>query len=382
MELTSDQQFFEQIKKSSRILIALPENLTADVLASGLAMGLFLNKLQKTVILTSSGQIPENLKFLPNISAVQKQIKNGSSLVVTLNISEKKLEEVSYQTTPEKVHIYLKAQTQDFTPQDLTFSTEKFPINLILVLGARSLEDLGQLSEHSADVFFETPKINIDNKAANEYFGAVNLVDITATSVSEILAELLQKYEEQLVDEDIATCLLAGIIAKTNSFQHVQTTPKTFLRASQLVALGGRQQEVVKNIFKTKSLPLLKLWGRALARMKTLEAQSSVYSILSTNDFEKAEAGEAESLEALRELVENISGYKLISILTEPAKGAVKLLAAVHEQVDAENFLHSLGGNGKILNFNLGNFRIVEVSQPESSLEVLESRFLDAIKSL
>src|SRR6202042_3084276 len=129
--------------------------------------------------------------------------------------------------------------------------------DLIIVLEAGSLENLGKIYEQHTDVFFETPKINIDNKANNEYFGAINLVDVTATSVAEILAELLQKYEDQLIDEDVATCLLAGIISKTHSFQHVLTTPKAFLKASELVALGGRQQEVVKHIYKTKSLPLL-----------------------------------------------------------------------------------------------------------------------------
>ena len=167
----------------------------------------------------------------------------------------------------------------------MSFSAEKFPVDLIFVLGAKSLEDLGGLYEQNTDLFFETPKINIDNRAENEYFGQINLVDITVTSAAEILAELLQKYEEQLMDQDIATCLLLGIISSTRSFQHVQTTPKAFLKASELVALGARQQEIIKNIYKTKSLPLLKLWGRALARMKILEDEKIVYSILSSDGF-------------------------------------------------------------------------------------------------
>ena len=119
-------------------------------------------------------------------------------------------------------------------------------MDLIIALEAHSLEDLGGLYEHNADLFFETPKINIDNNPENEYFGAVNLVDVTATSVAEILTGLLQEYEAQLLDEDIATCLLTGIISKTQSFQDVQTTPRAFLKASELVSLGGRQQDYKK----------------------------------------------------------------------------------------------------------------------------------------
>ena len=149
------------------------------------------------------------------------------------------------------------------------------------------MEDLGSLNEHNADLFFETPKINVDNKAENEYFGAINLVDVTATSVAEILAGLLQEYEAQLLDEDILLpCLLTGIISKTQSFQHVQTTPRAFLKASELVALeGGRQQEIIKNIYKTKPLSLLKLWGRALARMKIQEDIKAIHSVPTGVDF-------------------------------------------------------------------------------------------------
>jgi phosphoesterase RecJ-like protein len=255
-------------------------------------------------------------------------------------------------------------------------------VDLIFVAGAKSLEDLGKLYEQNTDLFFESPKINIDNHSDNEYFGQINLVDIAVSSTAELLAELLQKFEQQLLDEDIATCLLLGIISETRSFQHVQTTPKAFLKASELVALGARQQEIVKNIYKTKSLPLLKLWGRALARMKILEEQKVVYSVLSPTDFERAAAGEEELLPVLAEFVDNISGYKIIGILAEPASQSSRLLLAVHEQIPAEKILTALGIEAKILALSLGNYKIIEQNFTGETLESLEQKFLEAIKLL
>ena len=377
MELSVQYQIFEQIKKSQKILIALPENLSADALASGLAFWLFLNKLKKDVSLVSKGQIPETLKFLPVISVLQNQIKGGKSLVVSLTTAEKKLDEISYQADEKekKVRIYLKAQSTEFTPEDISFSVEKFPLDLIIVLGAQSLADLGTLYDQSADLFFETPKINIDHLATNEYFGQSNLVDITATSVAEILADLLGHYEAQLFDEDIATCLLAGIIEKTSSFQHVRTTPKAFLKASELINFGARQQEIIKHIYKTKALPLLKLWGRALARIKILELAKTVYSVLTLNDFNKAESGEAEILPALKELIDNISGYNIIGLICEPSSGRTIITVAVHQQIALNNFLASLGENGKILEASFGNYRLGQIEFSNTALDVLEQNF-------
>jgi nanoRNase/pAp phosphatase (c-di-AMP/oligoRNAs hydrolase) len=382
MELTTEQQIFEQIKKSQKVLILLPESLTEDALASGLALRLFLLKQQKDVNLISSGQPPEALKFLPGAESLQSAIAAGKSLVVTLDTAIKKLDEISYQTGSDQVHIYLKSKGQDFTSEDISFSKEKFPVDLIILLDCKSLEDLGKIYEQHTDLLYETPKVNIDNKSDNEYFGAVNFVDVTASSVAEMLAELFQKYEDQLIDEDVATCLLAGIIAKTHSFQHVQTTPKAFFKASELVALGGRQQEVVKNIFKTKSLQLLKLWGRALARMKILEPPKVLYSVLGFTDFEKAESGEAEILPMLKEFLDNISGYKIVGLITEPKKGLVSLTAAVHEQIPAEQFLQGLGLPGKVFNYNLGNHKVLQTEPMDSSPEDLENKFLEALKKI
>ncbi len=381
MQLNIEQQILEQFKKAGKILIVLPENLNVDALSAGLALRLFLFKQQKEVAVASSSLVPLQLKFLPGADAVQDHLTQGKSLVVSINTTVKKLEEISYQKTPQVVQIYLKSQAEEFDEKDISFSKERAPLDLIIALGGKSLESFGKIFEQAADRFFETPKINIDCHAANEYFGAINLVDITATSVSEILVELMQKYEEQLIDEDIATCLLSGIIEKTASFQHVQTTPRAFLKASELVALGGRQQEIVKNIFKTKSLPLLKLWGRTLARMKVIESLPAVYAPLSLMDFEKAGAGLPEVLPVLKELVDNLNGNKIFALVYEMQKNQIGLQMAVHEQVQADKLLVAFPGASQSA-MVIGDLRLIEYSFAEQTLEEAEKFFEQAVKSV
>ena len=382
METTLDQQIFELIKKSQKVLIALPENLTADSLSAALALRLFLIKLQKDVVLGSSGKIPESLEFLPGTAFLVGRLEAGKSLVITVNTKQKKLQEISYQTQSEQAQVFLKAQGAEFTKDDLSFSQEKFPLDLIVCLSAKSPEEMGKFYEQQTDLFFETPKINIDNSAGNEYFGSINLVDLAATSVSEILAELFQKFEQQLVDEDIATCLLTGIIEQTGSFQRIQTTPKSFLKASELVALGGRQQEVIKNIFKTKPLSLLKLWGRALARMKTVEPGQVIYSLLTSSDLEKAESTKNDLWPALREFADNISGYKIIGLLAQVDKTSVRLLLAAHESVSLDKLFAALGPGFKILSFGFGSYKLVEQDFTGLPLEALENKFLESLHNL
>ncbi len=381
MELSIQQQIFDQLRHATRILIALPEQATADSVASALALRLFLLKLDKDVVVGCGGGVPKGFKFLPGAETIAADIASSKSFVITVDTGQKKLEEVSYQTLPDKVQIFLKSRDGAFNENDLSFSSEQSPFDVIVLLDAVSLESLGGLFERHADLFFETPKINIDHKAANEYYGAVNWVDVTATSVAEMLTGLLEGFESQMLDEDIATCLLAGIIAKTHSFQHAHTTPQAFLKASQLINLGGRQQEIITHVYKTKSLSLLKLWGRCLARLKTVEPDFFIYSLLNTADFEKSQAGPEEVLPVLKELVENIAGYQAVAVLAEPQPQLVRVAVAVHAAVLGPVLLAVLGAATKPVQV-WGQFQVFDVAWSGVSLSDAEHRLAEAVHQL
>src|SRR5436853_634902 len=121
MELSPEQQIFEQINHANKIVIALPEVLTADAVASGLAFSLFLKKQEKDVVVLSSGKLPESLKFLPSSSQVTAEIAGGKSLVIMVDTSVKKLDEISYQTEENKVSIFIKAKGEPLISEDVSF---------------------------------------------------------------------------------------------------------------------------------------------------------------------------------------------------------------------------------------------------------------------
>jgi nanoRNase/pAp phosphatase (c-di-AMP/oligoRNAs hydrolase) len=381
MELTPHEQIIEQIKKANRLLVALPESLSIDALASGLALKAFLEKQKKDVSLASSGEVPEQLKFLPGSETVISALSSGKSLVVVVDTSEKKLEELSYETTENKASIFLKAKDgQVFLPQDISFAKEKAPYDLIFILDAPVLSLLGGLFEQNADLFYETPKINIDHKAENEFYGAINLVDLSATSVGEILCSLFEKFEQYLIDENIATCLLAGIISKTDSFQHIKTTPKSFLTASQLIEAGGRQQEIVQALYKTKPLNLLRLWGRILAKLKT--ENDTVYSVLSGQDFEKSGASSALIPQSILDLIANLSGKKAAAVLAQENGGPVEIFLAAYNGLNLDKFILGLGKPVKTTALSPHNYQLLVFSLPQISLAEAETKFSEILKGL
>jgi nanoRNase/pAp phosphatase (c-di-AMP/oligoRNAs hydrolase) len=309
------QNFFDLLQKSQIVLIALAKNPSNDAIGSALALSRFLSKQEKEVEIVCDSEPQKTLSFLSGLDNIRKNISKNESFVISVNTESVKLDELSYHTLDNRVDIYLQAQGgQKFKPENISFNIQPPVYDLIICLDTPSLEQLGDSYSQNASMFLDTPKINIDNHIANEGYGNVNIIEVTAAATSEIIFELLKRYENGLIDVDISTSLLTGIISATNSFQKSLTTHNSFLRASELIGMGAEQQEIVKNLFKTRSFSMLKLWGRAMARIKILEdLRVPVYfSVVTAQDAERSAATTEDARSAFYELIANLPDLKIL----------------------------------------------------------------------
>lgn len=310
------QTVINTISQASSILI-VAAGQSGDSLASGLALHTFFRKLEKDAKLLSFTSISPRFDFLPNVTDAGTGIDLTKSFVIDVSTKRTPLEELSYKKSEGQLSIFLKPAKGEFSPSDITFRSSTFPFDLLILVGIAGLEQLGEFYSQNSALFFETPILNLDFRAANENYGQLNLVDMTATSCSEIVLDLINKFESSLIDETIATQLLAGIISETNSFQHVRTTPATFLKASQLVSLGAKQQDIVSHLYKTKSLGLLKLWGRTLARLKQNAGGLMVYSAINQEDLAKTGATDEDAAGIIKEMASQLNFAKIFLFLQE-----------------------------------------------------------------
>ncbi|MBI4050661.1 MAG: DHH family phosphoesterase [Candidatus Doudnabacteria bacterium] len=365
-----EKQIFEAVNKANRVLVVLPANPNGDALGSGLAFFDFLRKLDKQPEIICAAADLAAFNFLPKLKEIKRELEVSQSFVISLQTENAKLDELSYEVKPDRVDIFVKPKSGKFTTQDVSFKSAKFPYDLIVTLDCPSLEHLGEIYEKNTDLFFETAVINIDHHPSNEHYGEINHVDLAATSTAEILTILIQDYEASLIDENIATNLLTGIIVETNSFQHIKTTPQAFLMASNLIAQGGKHQEIIRQIYKTKHIPLLKLWGRALARLKEIPDLKLAYSLVNFTDLEKSGSTTPDVLGVMRELVANLVGHKIILLLAEVSPQKVVGYLHFHPSVKSQVVISAL--SGQMLNGSLGTFHVAGRGVLEIEKDVLE----------
>jgi bifunctional oligoribonuclease and PAP phosphatase NrnA len=371
MALSPNDQLKNQIESAEDILILTAEKPTRDAVAASWALSHLLKSIgKKPVVLQTKDD--DSFSFLAPPEKMEKEIKGARDFVLSFDTKRNKITDFRTENKIDSFDIYITPEKAAIDPRDFSFIPAKFKYDLVIVLGCQNLESLGSLGEKNSDLFFEVPVANIDNASTNENFGQINLVDITASSVSEILAGLFKSIWASLASKNIALCLLTGLVAATHNFQSKNTTPQTFLAASWLIEKGADQQEIVRNLFKTNSFSFMKLWGRMMARLQWDENLKIAWSTLSLEDFVQSRTKPKELPLVLEKVKDNFAAGKYFAILYSETLG--RSVALVRNN-DSE----SLKGVQKILGGEIKNNYLEIVFEEKNILEA-EKELLEKLK--
>jgi phosphoesterase RecJ-like protein len=364
MELSPKQQVVEILKSKQKILLLTHKNPDGDALGSILAMMLSLKKMGKEVMAVCNDVAPLAYGFLPSVDEIAQNFGGTRDFVVSLDISKIRADKIMYKVNGERLDIIITPLGGQFTHKDLTTCEGCFHFEAIVVLDSPDLDRIGSPYEKNPELFFDVPVVNIDHHPGNDNFGKINLVDITATSTAEILVSVLEALtgDPKFITEDIATALLTGIITDTNSFQNTNTTPKSLTVAAQLVAFGGRQQEIIKSIYKTKPLSTLKLWGRALSSLHEENQSNFVWTELYKKDFDQVGATPAESSGVIDELLKTAAGVDFALLLTEKNGSIHGSLRSTNKNKDVSEIARLFNGGGHTMAaaFQIDNKTLLE----------------------
>lgn len=366
--LNIQKQVAELIKRSKNILIMASAPADGDSLGSSLALYNTLRKLNKEVTAVCADPVPEVYKFLPTIQAVGQRMISSRDLIITLDCRKAKIEQIKSNIEHDKVNIIITPKEDGFSERDVSFNYGDVSYDLIITVDCAEYNQLGKLYEDNIELFTQLPVINIDHHISNQFFGRVNYVDVMSSSTTQMLLPVIELLgegtEQKLIDEDIATLLLAGIITDTGSFQNANTTPKAFAVAAKLVSYGARQQEIIRNIYKTKKLSMLKLWGRVLSKIRTDDKYRMVWSVVSQNDFKETHSKVEQTGDIIDELMSNAPGAEIIFLLKEKEAGTVSCsLRTTTPSADASHIAEQFGGGGhtQAAGFTIANANIEQV---------------------
>ncbi len=197
-----------------------------------------------------------------------------------------------------------------------------------------------------ADVLTAGPRpptiIKIDHHLGGTAFGTCNLVDPTAASTTELVYHLLARHRLPL-DQDVATCLLTGIITDTASFLNLNTTAVTLSVAGRLLAAGARAR-AIGQAGGGKTIASLKLWGVALERLHRNDRFHTVTTVITRDDVDP---DNGEATEGIATFLNSLGEGRLCLVLRQEGPDTVRgSLRTTRPDVDVSALARTLGGGG------------------------------------
>jgi nanoRNase/pAp phosphatase (c-di-AMP/oligoRNAs hydrolase) len=234
----------DAIKKSTNILVTVSHNPSVDALAAALGFSLMLNKLDKHATAVFSGAIPPAISFLEPEKNFEGSVSSLRDFIIALD--KEKADRLRYKVEGDVVRIYITPYKTTITQKDLEFSEGDFNVDLVIALGVEKQSDLDNAISAHGRILHDGTVATVNLQNAKTTVGSINWNDEKASSLCEMLMSLSEALQSNLLDEQIATALLTGIVAATDRFSNEHTSPRVMTMSAQLMAAGANQQLIAR----------------------------------------------------------------------------------------------------------------------------------------
>lgn len=241
------QQVIDRLKQANNILVTVKNNPNIDLLSACIGLSLVLDKLDKHAAAVFSGEVPSAMEFLKPEDTIEQTPNSLRDFIIALDKS--KADKLRYKVEDKVVRIFITPYKTSLSQDDLEFSQGDFNIDVVVALGVHEQAELDAAITAHGRILHDASVISINN-TPNGNLGSLNWQEISASSVSEMVTDLTMQLGDNLLDGQVSTALLTGIVAETERFSNDKTTPQTMRIAGELMAGGANQQLVANELRK------------------------------------------------------------------------------------------------------------------------------------
>lgn len=240
-------QAVERINQASNILVTVSNNPSVDQLAACIGLTLLLNRLDKHATAVFSGQVPSTIEFLQPEKTLEANTDSLRDFIISLD--KNKADKLRYKVEDQFVRIFITPYKTSLSEKDLVFSQGDFNVEVVVALGVHSRSELdAAITAHGRILHDATVISVVAGKSNAPDLGQINWIDPTASSLSEMLVTMSDSLGQNLIDNQMATAFLTGIVAETNRFSNDKTTPKAMSVSAKLMGAGANQQLIISKL--------------------------------------------------------------------------------------------------------------------------------------
>ena len=249
------QQVVEQLKSSNHVLVTVSANPTVDELAASIGLTLAINKMDKHATTVFSGVVPSTIEFLQPEKTIETTTDSLRDFIISLDKS--KADKLRYKVEDDVVRIFITPYRTTISDKDLEYSQGDFNVDLVIALGVTKRQDLDKAITAHGRILHDATIITVTKQQDGSDLGSINWQDEQASSFCEMLTSVITEIDDKVLDGQMATSLLTGIIAETDRFKNSNTTPVALSLSSQLMQAGANQQLIAEKLDEPEAPPEL-----------------------------------------------------------------------------------------------------------------------------
>lgn len=285
------------LEKNNSFLITSHKNIDGDAIGSELALYFILKKLKKKPIILNQDRLPRIYNFLPD---------------------------------SDKVHCL----------EDNYINIKNIDVGIIVdCSNFERIEETYKIFKNIKNI------INIDHHNSNENYGDLNYIDSSASSVGEIIYDLIKFINLDLLDEKISTCLYTAIITDTGSFRYSNVSSKTFSIVSDLASQGIKPNLIADNIYNRNTYSGLKLLGKALLTLEVDESNYASWLTITRDMLNNTEAND-EEVEGIIDIARTLENTEVSILFRETKDNKIKVSFRSKGDFNVNEFAGKFNGGG------------------------------------
>jgi bifunctional oligoribonuclease and PAP phosphatase NrnA len=239
----------------------------------------------------------------------------------------------------------------DYLPAAARARTDPDPAidyDLLVVSDCGSLDRIGSVVGRHPELFERLPRVVIDHHASNDLMGPTDWIEPASAATCEMTTLLAARMGVPLDLDDgaMAEELMSGIVMDTATFAHPNATPRTLAVSAALVEAGAPLAEISRRLYRTKPDAQLRLFGRILDRLESVDAGRIVYSTL--RDADLVDTGSiGPHSEGIIDLLAQAEDAEVAILFKEAGPNATRLSVRTKPGgVDATVLTGAFGGGG------------------------------------
>ncbi len=289
------------LRKARRIVISTHTRPDGDAIGSQLALGNYLKRQGKEVMMLNQDPSPYNLEWMPGADHIE--LYDGS------------LRQVEFIAHAD----------------------------VAMILDTNVQERLGTVGKQMRDT--TATKILVDHHTDAENWFDLTWKRESASSTAELLFELFEQWDLDVIDYDVAAPLYVAMMTDTGSFRFSNVTATLHRMVAELLDRGHIDTSVLHaEVYDKKSIEGIKLLSSVLSSIE-LHYDGRIGTVVVTRRMLSDSRASVEETDGFVNQVLSIEGVLVALIFTETERGT-----KISFRSKGENHVHkwaqSYGGGG------------------------------------